>query len=106
MGGCPGRENTAAKYSASLEGNREFWKRWRPHAELFLPKIPGDGSVLHSCLMSSADNWLDESLMKAQFTDGVPQMHTDTQVNRKRHALQIKKIHTGGIRVSGEKKKK
>lgn len=56
--------------------------------------------------MSSADNWLDESLMKAQFTDGVPQMHTDTQVNRKRHALQMKKIHTGGIRVSGGEKKK
>lgn len=37
--------------------------------------------------------------MKAQFTDAVPQMHTDTQVNRKRHALQIK--NTGGIRASG-----
>lgn len=94
VGGCPGRENTAAKHSASLEGNKEFWKRWRPHAQLFLPQIPGDCSVLHSCLMSSADNWLDESLMKAQFTDRVPQTHTDTQVNRKRHALQIKKKYT------------
>lgn len=58
--------------------------------------------------MSSADNWLDESLMKAQFTDGVPQMHTDTQVNRKRHALQIKKKYTleGFVfPVGGEKKR-
>lgn len=67
----------------------------------FYPKSSGT-AALRSCLMSPADNWLDKSLMKAQIKEKSP-ADAHTQVKRKRHSVQIIKMHTGAIRACCKK---